>query len=484
MYAGQAGGSRARAFERHRASERALEEARASLTETKNAVLLAEWENKTHGTIEARMHAERMKALRHSTEEELKERRRRLSQLYERDAKEWREEVLASVETTEQIKERMLARALQLKAVRDEERRGFVQAMYDKQWRDSCDDARNLDSKAMLKWIAEQRKEQLDEREALSMNRSSEEDEYMAKVEQRVKELVDAEQERDRQRLEAERQNKDFLSVQIRYNHERLMDRLKREAEEDAAELAALKRDMEMDAAKERQRREEAHARGREVLAANSGRLNMRAEAAAQEREQDLKLLEYAMERDNAGKAEEMQKREAEKMSMRNYRSFLQEQMIKEAQDQSALDEIRLKAENEIWDARDAELAAREEARRRLLEEVHEGRAEQLRLKALREEEEKRDHYEQLEFDARAQAVAESREREEAERRVQERRDQAAILLQQVEERAKVKALEAQDEFLQTKRMEAFERAHAARLEQQAGKVVVNHPLKSGNLFY
>ena len=47
-------------------------------------------------------------------------------------------------------------------------RRKYVQECYDRQWRDSCDDARTLDSQAHTDWVASQRWLQVAEKAARS----------------------------------------------------------------------------------------------------------------------------------------------------------------------------------------------------------------------------------------------------------------------------------------------------------------------------
>lgn len=52
------------------------------------------------------------------------------------------------------------------------------------------------------------------------------------------------------------------------------------------------------------------------------------------------------------------------------YSEYLKEQMQKEAEDEAEYDAIRKKAEMRIWDERDAQLKARNDAREALMKEV------------------------------------------------------------------------------------------------------------------
>ena len=61
----------------------------------------------------------------------------------------------------EDRKAKILERAYALRDARESERLKIVREKYDEQWRDACDDARNLDSKAMTRYMNEQRLQQI-----------------------------------------------------------------------------------------------------------------------------------------------------------------------------------------------------------------------------------------------------------------------------------------------------------------------------------
>jgi hypothetical protein len=57
-----------------------------------------------------------------------------------------------------------MERAYALRDAREEERRKYVQECYDRQWRDACDDARLLDSKALVNYMSKERLAQIQEK--------------------------------------------------------------------------------------------------------------------------------------------------------------------------------------------------------------------------------------------------------------------------------------------------------------------------------
>ena len=60
-----------------------------------------------------------------------------------------------------------MAKAYQLRDKREAERQSAVQAKYDQQWRDACDDARTLDSKAMTIHMNKLRLQQIEEKKRM-----------------------------------------------------------------------------------------------------------------------------------------------------------------------------------------------------------------------------------------------------------------------------------------------------------------------------
>ena len=120
-------------------------------------------------------------------------------------------------------------------------------------------------------------------------------------------------------------------------------------------------------------------ARGREIHEYNKQFKIISAEEARVQAEQDAILLNYALHKEREKEAEEKAKREGAREAARTYKKYLEEQMIKEAEDNSWIDEVRKREEERVWKARDDALQAREDARAYLMKAVDEGRQEQIR---------------------------------------------------------------------------------------------------------
>ena len=84
------------------------------------------------------------------------------------------------------------------------------------------------------------------------------------------------------------------------------------------------------------------------------------------------------MEKEQSEVAGEKYKKEMEKDQAQKYRAFLEQQMIKEAVDNSGIEEYRRIESEKIWVKRDNDKKAEDDARAQLLKEVKEGREEQV----------------------------------------------------------------------------------------------------------
>merc|ERR1719181_1669943 len=70
----------------------------------------------------------------------------------------------SSKETPDIVKAKIREKAEALKAKREFEQQEYVEAQRRRQWRDGCDDLRQLDSQATLNDVAKRRSEQLEEK--------------------------------------------------------------------------------------------------------------------------------------------------------------------------------------------------------------------------------------------------------------------------------------------------------------------------------
>eukprot|EP00957_Ditylum_brightwellii_P082126 6245037-Ditylum_brightwellii.AAC.1 len=139
------------ALARRRAREDLFLSREEFIKDKDNVARVARWEQRTSKAIEKKELIDRANKLTDNDEKILSNRRNKICQLYQREMAEWKEMVVESQEISmeghmEQIREK----AFRLKAKREAERRSFVKECYERQWRDGCDEARILDSRAIM----------------------------------------------------------------------------------------------------------------------------------------------------------------------------------------------------------------------------------------------------------------------------------------------------------------------------------------------
>lgn len=156
-----------------------------------------------------------LEAKRKEYEERLLHRRRRLADLYNEEIIQWRKEVLAKVETPEDRKQRIMERAYQLRDAREKARQEYVQKRLDDQWRESCDDARTLDSKAMVKFLNNERLRQIQDKVERKQRLSTQEDSFLEEWNRQLEQLAKRDAEKAEYRRRIDKETSDGVRAQV-----------------------------------------------------------------------------------------------------------------------------------------------------------------------------------------------------------------------------------------------------------------------------
>lgn len=110
---------------------------------------------------------------------------------------------------------RIKERAYQLRDARESARQAEVKAKYDLQWRDACDDARTLDSKAMLRYMNQQRLEQIEEKKRRRAQLSQQENAFFDEWNRQLEALAARDAEKRAQRARIDKETSDEIKAQV-----------------------------------------------------------------------------------------------------------------------------------------------------------------------------------------------------------------------------------------------------------------------------
>ena len=319
-------------------------------------------------------------------------RRQHLAQILAAENEQYAQEILSMQETPEDVKARMEARAKQLKDAREAERVKYVEDMNYRKWRAGCDDLRDADSKNFLLACHLERDKQVLEK----LGRKE--------LEERENMLFDALWEEMRQaRVKMDEEQETTLAAKlsnVQVVMAEQLDALRKRKEEDAKileEEAELQKELWMLANEEERRKaveaaEAAFVRNQELQRFNVEKLKEREEALRIERELDLAFLDAVLTKEAAQEAMENAKKAAYAEAAAQYRKHLMALMVKEADDNAVLDQMRADEFEKAWGKRVEVWAREQDARERLMAHVMEERRRQIderygRLEREKEEE-------------------------------------------------------------------------------------------------
>jgi hypothetical protein len=472
-----------RMIEQRRIAEQKYSRMESSLANEKRSRDIANFEVVTTKKIEKRTKQERFNRLRRDNDIALLARRQELADLYNDEITQWKNEMYQMTETQEDRKARIMERAYELRDARETARQKLVEEAYNLQWRDSCDDARTLDSKTLDKYMNEERLRQIEEKKKRNELLSANENEWLKDWNRQLDEMNARDQAKNDFRHQKQNEMVAGLKEQMEFNSSRKRNEFLSTRADDNAEIALIRKQLADERALQAQRQEEARLAGQEVLRFNAEARAVAAEESKKGAVEDAILLDYALRKEREQIAAEEAKRQGAKQAAAVYRKYLEEQMVKEAEDNAGLDEIRKREEMKVWKARDDALEARRVARENLMKLVDAGRQEQILYKRREMEEER------VEGEKFAQSFVEdakigmAREREAIEKRRQVAEQNNEVLLRQIATRQRRSEAEKQETYLEDKQMQYMEKLHKQKLQEQAGSVRLNFPLTKNSWY-
>lgn len=339
------------------------------------------WENKMVSVARTSRVKSKAATMESKHQASLQERRRKLAEKLSAEQAAYEKEMVDREETPAQRMSRMGARAFELKTRREDQRKAMVQEKLYQQWRAGIDDLRTMDSRIVeLKTIAD-RDYQLDEKAAIKAEERAHDEfydrlwheGYLAKIEREEREKA-LKRERNEQQTRT-------LSVQLQMKHSKIQDE---RADEDA-EVGEMKKlwkaqeEEEKEAAiQERILAKEERKKADEYMAIQQG---CRAEETAAEKSFDRNFIASVLAREKEmAEREEAEKAKAKKKAV-EFTEALKLEMARKAESEESL--IRLQAEESErqWQKRYVQWEKEELARRSLMEEVYNDRAEQVHAK-------------------------------------------------------------------------------------------------------
>lgn len=339
-------------IEQRRIAEEAYRRMEASLAREKRSRDIANFEVNTTKKIEKRTKQEIFDRLRRENEISLLSRRQELSELYNSEIEEWKNEMYNNTETQADRKERIMERAYALRDAREKARQKQVEEAYDLRWRESCDDARTLDSKSLEIFMNNERVKQMEEKKKRKEEQSLNEDAWIIEWNKQLDEMTQRDKSKTDYRHMKQQEMVNGLKDQMKYNNNRKKEEFEQTRYADNIEINTIRKQLAEEREIQNERQRKAKEAGKEVLRFNAEQRAIRKEESKRDAIEDAILLNYALTKEQ----EQIAAEEAKKNSARNaaalYKKYLEEQMIKEAANDAEVDAIRKAEEEKVWKAR------------------------------------------------------------------------------------------------------------------------------------
>lgn len=134
-----------------------------------------------------------------------------------------------------------MQRAYALRDAREKARQEYVRKRYDDQWRDSCDDARTLDSKAMVIFMNKERIKQIEEKLEKKRELSAQENSFLAEWNRQLDELERRDREKREHRERVNHETSEAIRAQIEKNNRAKEEFYRKLMDEEQAELSRVR---------------------------------------------------------------------------------------------------------------------------------------------------------------------------------------------------------------------------------------------------
>ncbi|GAX79725.1 hypothetical protein CEUSTIGMA_g7166.t1 [Chlamydomonas eustigma] len=437
-----------------------------NINESKRVSSAIQWQMSSDAKLRSNIVKQRFEELRQRREVDLDARRARLASKLMREDAQLKQELIDSQETPEQRRAKLADRARALAGKREAERQQLAASLYERAFQEDCDVLRETNSKRVLYRTLEERTAQIEQKMAAKIIEEEEKRMFHEMNEQERLKSIQRHVDDQRKIMEQRLATTKVLEEQVRAVNLRREEEAaarKQEIEELRQLWEAMAQEQEQQDAMEK---EQMKALASELFEFNRLRKMEMSEKDRMERELDLKILQDALVREANDEQKEAEAKAKRKEDMRHYREQLSIMMAQEAEN-GAEREAMIQAEFDRQQRQaDAEMAAREAARQRLMEQVDAIRQEQIRYK----QQQRRDKYLNRDAELAALAEDEARATQEEGRKLADTRKRNLIQKLEVQTqmvaKAHIRAAEEDEKLRALEVAKATEKAYMAKVQE------------------
>ncbi len=268
--------------------------------------------------------------------------------------------------TQEERMEQIRARAYELKERREKERQAFVKECYERQWMESCDDLRALNSKAMLDRLTKDRELIIKNKKRISEEQQKCQGENVA-----MPSMTDADDGGNtEQRRQSSLEYKRALDHQIQWKRSHAESLMRSKQLQEQEQLEQLAKLQELEKQSERELIEKAKQDSEEMLQEMQQRSKERETRQSIERNQNSILLQHVMEEERRQIQMEQAKKELGREIAFDFMQCLRDQAKEDERENDYIDRILTNEVEGLAKLSDEKIAAEMEYKRKWMKEV------------------------------------------------------------------------------------------------------------------
>ncbi|XP_059146310.1 trichoplein keratin filament-binding protein-like [Physella acuta] len=382
------------------------------------------WAAKQNSWSSSQGFQESMEAYRESKNQdkkalELKARKDKLSLLLAEENKAYEAELKGYSKSNHERLEEMKVKAEGLKSAREEKRQKIAEEKLYQHWRENNPALRKAESALLQEHVVGEWGDQVAEKEERLESARREKLAIEQQMEEERLAAIELERRKEERRLQEEKSIKNIL-------REQMIEFKAREAEAKAwkeQQDLLLREKWELQQLEDQQKRREEERRkkdiGRALLRQHKAQMMHKSKVIQEELEQDRKLLESLIEKENEQTALQTARKEKARADAQWMKQVIDDQLRLEKAREAELDMLYQDEAARMWQKRAAEWERERQARQRLMSEVLESRQEQIAQKLEELQQQQEESLQRREELVREMEIAQQMTRREEEKQKQ-----------------------------------------------------------------
>ena len=426
---------------------------------------IANWENNTSAKLYKNREQEEINSLKNQKEIFLNMRRNKLSNLLKKEYEQYHQELINNMDTPEHQRQMMEKKLMDLKRIREEERKKFVELQNEKIFYNDNEEVRKHDSEYnQIKTCFDQEDQMLDKLKRRHNNYLEEKAfddinkiDYLKKIERE-----------NREKEERIKKNKE-LNDYREFQRQQELKNLERINELNKLEKEKLKKQWEID--EENELKEKIYKRelnkkvNEDIEYYNKIEKDKREEKERFEKEQDKKMISDILKKERAlDEIDRMEKLKRKDELMKNSQ-FLKYKMQLKKEEEEWMDKLADEEREKQYEKEQKQWLKEQAARIELMKEVYKSRAEAIMRKKNLEEKEKQELIKEREILDKEIDNYNDQFWKLKEDELKKNKEEQDILKYQIQQKINLKNREKQEEMYQKRMAELLEEEYQNKLK-------------------